>query len=354
MSFSVNGKSKAQNDIFVKPDDLINIVGEVTWYRTGGIVNESFEFDMALGSQSQIFTATKMFNTTINAPLTEGKFPLFIDMVDSPNGAIDRTTESGVIWFIVDGSEPEIIEISKPSQGIVIPESSFSNVEFEFRIKETNGLDESSLKLNWAIYPKGSGFGAQSLINGQESITVLGARNYGESIPCISSIDIDSILESKQRTRELDLRVWISGFDESGREVNKTYNDLDTPRGIWALEQRVADFELREIEDLPSRLNVGDVVDLGLEIKNTGQANGSAALIIELVESDGARTRIHAQNIQIDSNSTFAWEGTWTTNREGTMWIEYQIVEQQSIQSDTVRVDSSGNGLFGGTLDFHL
>ena len=83
-----------------------------------------------------------------------------------------------------------------------------------------------------------------------ESITVLGARNYGESIPCISSIDVDSILESKQRTRELDLRVWISGFDESGREVNKTYNDLDTPRGIWALEQRVADFELREIEDL--------------------------------------------------------------------------------------------------------
>ena len=208
------------------------------------------------------------------------------------------------------------------------------------------------LKLNWAIYPKGSGFGAQSLINGQESVTVLGARNYGESIPCLSSIDINSVLESKQRTRELDLRVWISGFDESGREVNKTFNDLDTPRGIWALEQRVADFELRETEDLPSRLNVGDVVDLGLEIKNTGQANGSAALIIELIESDGARTRIHAQNIQIDSNSTFAWEGTWTTNREGTMWIEYQIVEQQSIQSDTVRVDSGGNGLFGGNSGF--
>ena len=34
------------------------------------------------------------------------------------------------------------------------------------------------------------------------------------------------------------------------------------------------------------------------------------------------------------------------------MWIEYQIVEQQSIQSDTVRVDSNGNGLFGGNSGF--
>ena len=116
LSFSVNGKSKAQNDI-LKPDDLINLVGESPGTEQVKL-NESFEFDMSLGSQSQIFTATKMFNTTINAPLTEGKFPLFIDMVDSPNGAIDRTTESGVIWFIVDGSEPAITEISKPSQGL--------------------------------------------------------------------------------------------------------------------------------------------------------------------------------------------------------------------------------------------
>lgn len=352
LSFSVNGESKPQNDIFVKPDDLINLEGDVTWFRTGGVVNESFEFDMALGPQSQIFTATETFNTTISAPLSEGKFPLFIDMVDSPNGAIDRTTESGVIWFIVDGAEPTITEILKPSQGLVIPESSFSNVEFEFRIKETNAIDENSLNLNWAIYPKGSGFGAQSLIQGQESVSILGARNYGESIPCVSSIDIDSVLDTNQRTRELDLRVWISGLDESGREINKTFNDLDTPRGIWALEQRVADFELRETEDLPNRLKVGDVVDLGLEIRNIGQADGSAALIIELVESDGAKTRIHAQNIQVESNSTFVWEGTWTTNREGTMWIEYQIVEQQMIQSDTVRVDSNGNGLLGGGSGF--
>ena len=34
------------------------------------------------------------------------------------------------------------------------------------------------------------------------------------------------------------------------------------------------------------------------------------------------------------------------------MWIEYQIVEQQMIQSDTVRVDSNGNGLLGGGSGF--
>ena len=112
----------------------------------------------------------------------------------------------------------------------------------------------------------------------------------------------------------------------------------------------VAEFELTELKAIPNRISVGEEVDLSLEIANNGQADGSAALIVELVESGGARTRIHAQNIQVESNSTFIWEGVLTSSRDGTMWVEYQVVEQSMIQSNTVRVDSSGDGLFGSSL----
>ena len=350
LEFSVNNIEKEINDISVKPLDEIMITGDVRWKRSGLPVEESMEFSMSLGSVSQIFRTNQEFNATITAPLTEGEYPLFIGLIDGPNGVIDRTTDAGILWFVVDGAQPVITEISKPILGEEIKESNFGEIEFEIRIEETNGLNPDSLRLNWAIYPAGSSFGAQSLVEGNTAIEILGARNYGESIPCIAHLDIDSTLEDRQRTRALELRVWVSGYDQSGREINRTFNDLDTPRGSWALEQRVAEFELTELRAIPNRISVGEEVDLSLEIANNGQADGSAALIVELVESGGARTRIHAQNIQVESNSTFIWEGVLTSSRDGTMWVEYQVVEQSMIQSNTVRVDSSGDGLFGSSL----
>ena len=47
---------------------------------------------------------------------------------------------------------------------------------------------------------------------------------------------------------------------------------------------------------------------------------------------------MHAQNIQVESNSTFIWEGVLTSSEDGTMWVEYQVVEQSMIQSNTVQL----------------
>ena len=50
----------------------------------------------------------------------------------------------------------------------------------------------------------------------------------------------------------------------------------------------VAEFELTELKAIPNQFPLEEV-DLSLEIANNGQADGSAALIVELVESGSAK-----------------------------------------------------------------
>jgi hypothetical protein len=84
-------------------------------------------------------------------------------------------------------------------------------------------------------------------------------------------------------------------------------------------------------------------------IKNTGEASGFAQLVLERVESNGAKTRIHAQEIEIQSGGIGLFSHKWTVDREGTMWIEFSIINGPSEKTETFYVeDDSGNGLLGG------
>ena len=94
---------------------------------------------------------------------------------------------------------------------------------------------------------------------------------------------------------------------------------------------------------------MGDNVELAVAIQNIGEASGFAQLVVERVESNGARTRIHAQEIELQSGGSGVFTHTWIPDREGSMWIEFVIINGPTSQTDTVYVeDNSGDGLFGG------
>jgi hypothetical protein len=93
----------------------------------------------------------------------------------------------------------------------------------------------------------------------------------------------------------------------------------------------------------------GDTIRLGVSITNSGLADGDAQIFVELVESNGARTRIDARGIQIEAGGTYIYSKDWIPDRAGTMWIEYQIINGPLAQSGTVYVDEQrSEGLFSG------
>ena len=90
------------------------------------------------------------------------------------------------------------------------------------------------------------------------------------------------------------------------------------------------------------------VIALGVSvISNSGLADGDAQIFVELVEGNGARTRIDARGIQIEAGGTYVYSKDWIPDRAGTMWIEYQIINGPLAQSETVYVDEQrSEGIF--------
>jgi len=65
------------------------------------------------------------------------------------------------------------------------------------------------------------------------------------------------------------------------------------------------------------------------------------------VESNGARTRIDARGLQIEAGTTYVYSKEWIPDRAGTMWIEYQIINGPSQQTNTIYVDEArSDGIF--------
>ena len=70
-------------------------------------------------------------------------------------------------------------------------------------------------------------------------------------------------------------------------------------------------------------------------------------MFVELVESTGARTRIDARSIEIEAGGLFVYTKDWTPTREGTMWIEFQIINGPNVQTNTVYIDeATSDGVF--------
>jgi hypothetical protein len=92
----------------------------------------------------------------------------------------------------------------------------------------------------------------------------------------------------------------------------------------------------------PSKgLHANDPVDLAVLISNDGRASGSAQLVLELVESNGARTRLDARGINLEAGENMVYSHQWTPDRMGTVWVEFHIINGPSTQTATVHIDAA-------------
>ena len=207
-------------------------------------------------------------------------------------------------------------------------------------LSENNFLDQSSMNIKWEIHPSGFGFASSSIANGSGLISLLGGMPYGDSIMGAYGINLSLAVPEEIRTDALELRIWVSGSDMAGNQFGSVSDEVYTPLAVWQLEQQLPEYSLERPRIIySSGLETGKAIDLSVVIQNVGKSDGDAQLRVERVESNGARTIIHSQQVKVNSGSVGEFNHRWTPDRAGSMWIEFIIIGGPSEQTDTFYVD---------------
>lgn len=345
IAFTFEDETTSEIGYFVEPRTVFDIHGDIYWYRTHAPVSEEFSIEFTLGNNDFLLeTKNSSFSSELLAPLEPGTYGLLANLNDAPSGALFRGVSDALVYIIVDETAPKVIAVNEPTSNRVIAESEWYEKKFEIRIRETGKIDASSIALNWAIHEQGLGLNSPAMLEGSVPMLLIGGTDSGNSIPFETTLDLDEIMTVGLRSMSLELRIWITGTDEAGHQIERSFNDVDAPLRVWPLEQRVAQFEFSNVELTPaSNIREGDSVQIVAFLTNIGQASGEAQLVMELVESNGARTRLASKAMTAQSNETILFQQEWIPSREGTMWIEIHILNSNNTfaTSETVRVQSA-------------
>jgi len=253
----------------------------------------------------------------------------------------------------VDDNAPQLMEIRSPDSESVIPESDWSDLMIQLTVREMEQLDPDSLVLNYGIHPAGLGLNVAAKYDGRVDMDLLGGRAFGEQVPIAAILDIDDIISNSDRNEPLELRIWVTGQDMAGNPFTEDFNDIDAPFHIWDLEQRVPEFTFvgePSVKYGGDSVRVDSTVEISAAIVNNGNADGSVQIVLELVESNGARTRVDARQLEVAPGTTTVYEGSWVPSRTGTMWLEVQILGSETMQTPTLRVKEAESEGFLGTV----
>jgi hypothetical protein len=356
LEYDASGNTDSDTGSWVKAREDISVSGSLIWVKTHRTVNQDLELLFTLGlNQAPVEYRNGIFNGSIISPATPGNYPIDISLKNAPNGATIVEPYSPLLWFIVDNEIPSISKIDYPLPGQIIEEQEWNSFEILMTLEEDNYLDMNSLNLKWEIHPSGFGFASSSIANGTGKITILGGMPFGESISGYFDIDIDDAVSEEIRTEALELRIWINGSDMAGNSFGSVSDEIYTPFAVWQLEQQLPEYSLVQPSITYSgKLGVGKSVDLSVVINNVGKSDGDAQLRVERVESNGARTILHVQEIKVNSGGSGVFNHRWTPDRDGSMWVEFIIVGGSVAQTETFYVDDGeSDGFFGGLSEMN-
>ena len=356
IEYSITGNSESSSGAWVMAREEIEISGLLKWVKTGRTVNQELQLMYNLGLNiANVEYTSGMFNGTIISPASTGNYALDIALLNAPNGASITPPSSPLLWFIVDDTAPSIVSIDSPSLIDVIKEDLWSDLNLKFTMSENLFLDEESVYLSWEVHRSGFGFASSSIANGTDLIQILGGQPFGDRINAEMSIDLESVIPVETRTESLELRIWISGSDMAGNTFGSVSDEIFSPFAVWQLEQQLPEYVLAQPSiGTNNDVTVGTPLDLSVVIQNIGQSDGFAQLRVERVESNGARTIIHTQEVKVQSGGSGFFNHRWTPDRDGSMWIEFIIVGGPTSQTETFYAsDGESDGFFGGIAEIN-
>ena len=339
---------------YASDESTMDYQGELVWYRSMRTIEQSLDLLMRINGQESVVETYGNFSFARSVPDQPGEHGLFLTLYNPPSGAVLRGMSEGPVTTIfVDKQAPILMDIRSPNEQSVIAETDWADLKIQLTVREMEQLNPNSLVLNYGIHPAGLGLNVAAMYDGQVSMELLGGRAFGEQVPIAAFLDIDDIISDSDRTEPLELRVWVTGQDMAGNAFAEDFNDVDAPFHIWDLEQRVPDFTFvgePSVKYGGDSVRVDETVEISAAIVNNGNADGSVQIVLELVESNGARTRVDARQLEISPGATTVYEGTWVPSRTGTMWLEVQILGSETMQTPTLRVKEAESEGFLGTV----
>lgn len=356
LSYTTTGNNDSNTGSWVKAREDIAISGAIKWVKTQRSVMQDLELLFTLGlNQAPVNYQQGLFNGSIISPANPGNYPVDITLKNPPNGASIIEPNSPLLWFIVDDEEPSIKSIDYPEAGQIINEVEWASLELLMTLNENSFLDQNSMNLKWEVHPSGFGFASSSIANGSGLISLLGGMPFGDSITGSYEINLDSVIPEELRTTALELRIWVSGSDMAGNSFGSVSDEVYTPFAVWQLEQQLPEYALNQPSiSYTGGLEVGKAIDLSVIIQNIGKSDGDAELRVERVESNGARTIIHSQQVKVNSGGNGVFNHRWTPDRDGSMWIEFIIIGGPTAQTDTFYVeDGESDGFLGGLAEIN-
>ena len=356
IEYSITGNSESSSGAWVMAREEIEISGLLKWVKTDRTVNQELQLMYNLGLNiANVEYTSGMFNGTIISPASTGNYALDIALLNAPNGASITPPSSPLLWFIVDDTAPSIVSIDSPSLIDVIKEDLWSDLNLRFTMSENLFLDEESVYLSWEVHRSGFGFASSSIANGTDLIQILGGQPFGDRINAEMSINLESVIPVETRTESLELRIWVSGSDMAGNTFGSVSDEIFSPFAVWQLEQQLPEYVLAQPSiGTNNDVTVGTPLDLSVVIQNIGLSDGFAQLRVERVESNGARTIIHTQEVKVQSGGSGFFNHRWTPDRDGSMWIEFIIVGGPTSQTETFYAsDGESDGFFGGIAEIN-
>jgi len=352
-SLSIDDNIVSPHGAWASPESTMAFEGEMVWYRSQRIIDQSVDLLMRINGEESVVDSHGNFSYRRSVPSQPGQHGLFVSMYNPPSGAVLRGLTDGPLTTIfVDNTAPFIAELNSPDKSITIAEADWSSIDVTLSVRELSQLNPDSLNLHYSIHPAGLGTNVAAMYQGSEPMVLLGGRAFGESIPISASLNIDDLISEEERSEPLELRIWVTGSDMAGNEFSEDFNDIDAAYNVWDLEQRVPDFEFVGEPGLKNSgaVRVDDSVAITATITNNGNADGSVQVVLELVESNGARTRVDARQLQVEPGSSVVYETTWVPIRTGTVWLEVQIMGGETAQTPTLRVKEAESEGFLGTV----
>ncbi|MEC7229196.1 MAG: hypothetical protein VXV95_04005, partial [Candidatus Thermoplasmatota archaeon] len=356
LHYSTSGNIDSTTGSWVKSREEITISGSLNWVKSQRKVLQNLELLITLGlNQGLVDYSGGIFNGTIISPATPGNYPIDIALRNPPNGATIVEPNSPLFWFIVDNESPLMKSIDYPLPAQTIDEAEWDSLEILLTLSENNFLDQSSLNMRWEIHPSGFGFASSSIANGSGLISLLGGMPFGDSVVGSCQINVASAVPEQMRTEALELRIWVSGNDMAGNQFGSVSDEVYMPLAVWQLEQQLPEYSLEQprISSF-SDLETGKAIDLSVVIRNVGKSDGDAVLRVERVESNGARTIIHSQQVKVNTGSVGEFNHRWIPDKSGSMWIEFIIIGGPTEQTNTFYVDDGeSDGLLGGLAEIN-
>ena len=334
--------------------------GDLIWYRDKITVLEELNIEIEIDSIPFLGTSTAgEIRVEFQTPSNSGVYPLTIKASDLPTGGLDRTDDSVVAaWVIVDSAPPEANGLISPRGDESIPEWMWDNLSIEISIDEEEGLDMDTMVMQWVVLPAGLSFHSLAIATGNSSLELLAGHAQGSTIPMHAIINLEEIIPLDLRGNAFDLRLWVEGKDLAGQNMNRAFNNDDTPLAVLRLANREVDmrFSKEDITFSTDEPLVDLPIQIGITIHNDGSADGTIRVRIESVKAGGLNGDYSRELIDVIEMEVAAGESAnvslqWIPKLGGMVWFEFSLPDGTSVRTDSLEVNEGEASMVISSFD---